>query len=72
RDLYLELEHEPQIHCPVHLLEKAYRSAERLSARLNTNLLDRSAPPATIRAVIETLMTLVQWCEALANVAATA
>jgi hypothetical protein len=72
RDLYLELEDEPQIHCPVHLLEKAYRSAERLSARLNTSFLARVAPPATIRAATETLMTLVQWCEALGNSAATA
>jgi len=36
RDLYRQVEHIPQGHCPVHLLEKAYRCADHLATRLHT------------------------------------
>jgi hypothetical protein len=72
QDLYLEVEHHPQTHCPVHLLEKAYRCAQRMSVRLNKDCLSPSAPPGTIRAAIESLEALVRWCDALAGVAASA
>ena len=69
RDLYLQVEHAPQIPCPVHLLEKAHRWAERMSVRMNKDRLGRSAPPDTIGAVIEGLGGLVQWCDGLAAAA---
>jgi hypothetical protein len=71
RKLYLQVEDDPQIRCPIHLVEKAYRSAERMSGRLNKDCVSRSAPPGTVRAAIEHLSALAQWCDALAVSAAT-
>jgi hypothetical protein len=70
RALYLRVEHDPQMQCPVHLLEKAYRWAERMSVRLNRGPVSRPAPPGSIPAAIRDLEALVQWCEELAGVAA--
>ena len=72
RDLFLGLEHDPRAPCPVHLLEKAYRWAERVSARLNKDPVSRPAPPGTIRAAAEELGALALWCDGLAAVTATA
>jgi hypothetical protein len=71
RQLYLQVEDDPQVRCPVHLVEKAYRSAERMSGRMNKDCVGRSAPPSTVRAAIEDLGALAQWCEALAASSAT-
>jgi hypothetical protein len=70
RDLYLAVEHDPQFPCPVHLLEKADRCAQRLSARLNKDWGGPCGPPRTVRAAIERLGALAQWCADLAGVAA--
>jgi hypothetical protein len=70
RDLYLAVEHDPQFHCPVQLLEKADRCAQRLSARLNKDCAGPCGPPRTVRAAIERLGALAQWCADLAGVAA--
>ncbi len=67
RDLYLQVEHDPQGHCPVHLLEKAYRWADRVGVRMHKDRVSRSTPPATIRAAIADLEALGQWCEDLAR-----
>jgi hypothetical protein len=66
RDLYLQVEHTANGHCPVELLEKAYQWAERVGVRLNQQFVHRQAPPATIRAAIENLEELAQWCDGLA------
>jgi hypothetical protein len=71
RDLYLKVEDNPQIHSPVHLLEKAYRWAERMSVRMNKDRVSRPPPPGTIRAAVENLGALVQWCDGLAPAATT-
>src|SRR5262245_32337035 len=71
RELYVEAEHNPLIHSPVHLLEKAYRWAERMSVRMNKDRVSRPPPPGTIRAAVENLGALVQWCDGLAAGAAT-
>jgi hypothetical protein len=67
RDLYLQVEHDPQGHCPVHLVEKAYRWAERIGVRLNQDRISPSTPPGTIHAAIANLEALVQWCNELAS-----
>jgi len=72
RDLYLQVEHDPRGHCPVHLLEKAYRWADRVGARLNKDRVSRSTPPGTIGAAIRDLEALGQWCDELAGVASPA
>jgi hypothetical protein len=65
RDLYLRVEHDPRAHCPAHLLEKAYRWADRISARMNEGRPSRAAAPDTIRAAIQALEALGLWCDAL-------
>jgi hypothetical protein len=67
RDLYLRVEHDPCGHCPVHLLEKAYRWADQAAVRMNKGRVSRSAPPGTIRAAIAELEALAQWCEDVAS-----
>ncbi len=68
RDLYLRVEHDPR-HCPLHLLEKAYRWADRVGVRMNKVYVSRSTPPSTIEAAIRDLEALGQWCDDLAKVA---
>ena len=65
RDLYLRVEHEPRGHCPAHLLEKAYRWADLVAARVNKDRVGHSPPPGTIRAAIRDLEDLARWCEEL-------
>jgi hypothetical protein len=69
RDLYLQVEHDPQGHCPVSLLEKAYRWADQVSIRMNKDRVSRPTPLGTIRAVIRDLEALGQWCDDLGRVA---
>ena len=71
RDLYLQVEQDPNAHCPVHLVEKAYRWADRVGVRMNKNRNSRLTPPDTIRAAIRDLEALSQWCENLAGVGST-
>lgn len=69
RDLYLLIEQDPKAHCPVYLLEKAYRWADRVSARMNRDRISRSSPPANLAAAIRDLEAVSQWCDDLARVA---
>jgi hypothetical protein len=69
RDLYLLVEHDPQGHCPVYLLEKAYRWADHVGSRLNKDRVNRSTPPSNIQAAIRDLEALGQWCDDLGKVA---
>jgi hypothetical protein len=72
RALYLRVEGDPRSPCPVHLLEKANRCAERMSVRMNKGRVSSSPQPQTLRAAIENLEALIQWCDDLAaGVAAT-
>jgi hypothetical protein len=70
RDLYVQVENDLQGYSPVHLLEKAYGWADRLSVRMTIPLAARSTRPRDIRAAIEDLEVLIRWCDELANVAA--
>jgi hypothetical protein len=71
-DLYRQVEHVPQGHCPVHLLEKAHRCADHLGLRLHTDLVSRDAAlPGTIHDTAEALEALARWCDALLGVPAT-
>jgi hypothetical protein len=64
--LFLRVEHDPRVRCPLQLLEKAYRLAERVGARLERDRLPRPTPPATIRAAAQDLEALGRWCDDLA------
>jgi hypothetical protein len=65
RDLYRQVEHDPRGHRPAHLLEKAYRWADRVGVRLNKPLISRSPTPATIAAAIQDLEAVAAWCDQL-------
>lgn len=69
RDLYLLVEHDPQGHCPVYLLEKAYRWADHIGTRMNKDRVSRSMEPGNIQAAIRDLEALSQWCDDLGRVA---
>jgi hypothetical protein len=69
RDLYVQVEPNPAGHCPVHLLEKAYRCADRVAVRMGKEPVRRSTPPADIGAAIRDLEALCQWSDELARVA---
>lgn len=71
RDLYLQVEDDPKAHCPVHLLEKAYRHADRIGARMNKDKVNRCPPPGKIRDVIGELEVLGEWCDRLTSLPAT-
>ncbi len=65
RILFLRRPQDAHNPCPVHLLEKAYRWADRIGARMNKNLLIRKTPPITLEDAIRNLEALVQWCDGL-------
>jgi hypothetical protein len=51
--------------CPVHLVEKAYRCADRLGARLAADFVRRPPPVTTTADAIEGLGAIADWCDAL-------
>ena len=67
RDIYLQVERDPQAVYPVHLLEKAFRWADRMAARMNKAGVNRLTPPGTIRSAIEELEAVGRWCDDLAQ-----
>jgi hypothetical protein len=69
RDLYLQVGHDALVPCPVNLLDKAYRWADLISARIDKSIVSRTTPPATIGDAIRELEALVRWCEALTRAA---
>jgi hypothetical protein len=69
RDLYVVLENAAPPPCPVHLVEKAYRWADRVAVRTGKDPRSRAAPPATLRAAIQELEALARWCDELGGVA---
>jgi hypothetical protein len=69
RKLYTKIEHDPQGHCPAHLLEKAYRWSDLVAAKESKARVTRSAPPTTISAAIRDLEVLSLWCEDSARIA---
>ncbi len=71
-NLFRQVEHDARGHCPAHLLEKAYRWADRIAARLQSGRVGRSAPPAAIAEVIRELEVVGRWCDDLAGLAASA
>jgi hypothetical protein len=60
--LHLALQDDAQAYCPTHLLEKAYRWANRLSDKMKTVRIARPSPSRTISAAILELQELAQWC----------
>src|SRR5262249_6504201 len=57
--------HPARARCPVHVVEKAYRWADRLAGKRGTERASRATPPGTTEAVIRDLEVLAAWCDAL-------
>jgi hypothetical protein len=65
RDLHLRVQHDSQAHYPVHLLEKAYRWADRVADKLKEDRITRPTLSENILTAIRDLEDLVQWCDKL-------
>ncbi|MSQ97596.1 MAG: hypothetical protein EXR98_24005 [Gemmataceae bacterium] len=70
RDLVRQVQHDPQAHCPTHLLAKAYRWADRVADRMKKEHIARPTPSTTIPTAIQELEELARWCDNLSRVAA--
>jgi hypothetical protein len=69
RDLYLQIVLDPNARCPSHLVEKAYRWADRLADSMGKPHVGRPGAQGTIPAAILELDVLCQWCAGLDGVA---
>jgi hypothetical protein len=69
RDLFRQVEDNPQGQCPTHLLAKAQRLANQLAARLNTTYAPGAESPVTTGGVIRELETMMRWCDELLSIA---
>ncbi len=63
RDLYVQVEQDPQVRYPAHLLEKGYRCADRIAGRMGKACPHRSTPPGDLQTAIRELEALARWCE---------
>ncbi len=64
RRLLLQVERDPQ-YCPVHLLEKAHRLADRVAHNTHRTPVNWATPPATTQAAVLALEAVECWCEDL-------
>ncbi len=69
RDLVLQIQHDPQAHCPTHLLAKAYRWADRVADRMKHERIARPTASMTIPAALQELDELARWCDNLSRLA---
>jgi hypothetical protein len=53
--------------CPVHIVAKARRMADRIAARVGAELPRREPPPTNMVGAIQQLDTLVVWCDGLSG-----
>ena len=65
RDLHLRAGQPGPAHSPVHLLEKAYRWADRLAGKRGKDRVSRATPPGPAEAVFRALEAIAAWCDAL-------
>lgn len=63
RDLHARVERNDPIPYPAHLMEKAYRSAERVASRLNLEPAPRPVLPRNVAEVAQELESLACWCD---------
>jgi len=55
--------------CPAHAVEKAYRMADRIAARLKIAPVGRAVPLAAVGDAVRGLDAIIGWCDGLAAVA---
>jgi hypothetical protein len=64
------LQNDAQVSCPVHLLEKAYRCADRIADRASKERFARPPLSDSIAATVQDLDNLANWCDGLIPIAA--
>lgn len=74
-DLLRAAQHDSQAYYPVHLIDKAYRWADRLSDKSKVDRIPRPSPPVStplqggdrggVAAALQELENVAQWCESL-------
>jgi hypothetical protein len=62
RAVFLRAGHESGAECPTHVMEKAYRLADRIAARLKVAPVGRGSPLDGVGAVFGALEAVIQWC----------
>ena len=67
QQVYVRIKDDHHAQCPVHLLEKTYRWADRVSLRLKTDRIARATQPTTIGDALEHLEAVARWCDRLAD-----
>ena len=72
RDLQLRVQHDAHADRPVHLLEKAYRWADRLADRTKIDHAPRPTSSDNTSAVVAEFEELAQWCERLPSITSAA
>ena len=65
RDLYGRLEQSSSVRYPAHLMEKAYRAADRVAERLQKGHIERPAATADASGAMRELDALAAWCESV-------
>jgi hypothetical protein len=65
QQVYVRVRDDHQARCPVQLLEKTYRWADRVSLRLKTERTARTTLPTTIGDALEHLEAVARWCDRL-------
>ena len=68
RDLYAQVVEDPTVRAPVHLMEKAYRCADKIASRIGKDHPARPTPPDDVRAAVAELEALTRWCDDLVAV----
>lgn len=64
-DLHRVAQHDSPAYYPVHLIDKAYRWADRLSDKRMVERISRPPQTRDTAAAIQDLESLAQWCESL-------
>jgi hypothetical protein len=70
RDLFARSEQDAKTPYPTHLLEKAYRSADRIADLLHKERAARPTPTGNAAEAVRELEALASWCESVTPVAA--
>ena len=65
-DLHRAVEHDFPAYYPAHLVEKAYRWADRVSDKKKIEHITRTTPTRDITSAVRELESLALWCESLA------
>ena len=66
----LVLQSDSQASCPVHLVEKAYRCADRIADRAHKERFPHLLPSDSLAATVQDLDKLIAWCDSLVPLAA--